>query len=195
MVFLWYIARSWGQAVAFLVRSLHFLDRHSGLISAFGLILAAVGLLLTTWYLRLYRREIKNQGLEQERLAWERILKLLHQVAKYAAMANLSSVTHSPYAKANGGYLPPEIAAKYSVAAENLLSYWHQLKVEMDIMPDSDLIDTLQAFVSKYDPSTDSRASEAFAKDLYPLTHQVSNRAQKSFQIKKPPKSGQRSAK
>src|ERR1019366_2362412 len=130
MVFLWYIARSWGQAVAFLVRSLHFLDRHSGLISAFGLILAAVGLLLTTWYLRLYRREIKNQGLEQERLAWERILKLLHQVAKYAAMANLSSVTHSPIAKANG-FLPPDIAAKYEFASMNLLSYWHQLRVEM----------------------------------------------------------------
>jgi hypothetical protein len=195
MVLLRYIAGSWGQAVAFLARSLHFLDRHSGLISAVGLILAAVGLLLTIRYLRLYSREIKNQGLEQERLAWERILKLLHQVAKYAAMANLSSVNHSPYAKANGGYLPPEIAAKYGVASENLLSYWHQLKVEMDIMPDSDLINTLQTFVSKYDPSTDSRASEAFAKDLHPLTHKVSSRAQKSFQNKKPTKSGQQAAK
>lgn len=195
MVLLWCIARSWGQAVAFLIRSLQFLDRHSGLISAVGLILAAVGLLLTIWYLRLYRREIKNEGLEQERLAWERILKLLHQVAKYAAMANLSSVTHSPYAKANGGYLLPEIAAKYSAASENLLSYWHQLRVEMEIMPGSDLIDTLQAFVSKYDQSADSRASEAFAKDLYPLTHQVSNRAQKSFQKKKPPNSDQLAAK
>lgn len=180
--------------MAWLVRSLHFLDRHSGLISSVGLVLAAIGLLLTLIYLQLYRDEIKSQGVEQERLAWERVLKLLHQVAKYAALANLSSVNHSPIAKAQG-FLPPEIAAKYEFASENLLSYWHQLKVEMDIMPDSDLIDTLQEFVSKYDLSADSRASEQFAKDIYPITHKVSNRAQKSFQNKASAKSDQQPAK
>jgi hypothetical protein len=156
------------------------LDWHSGLISAVGLVMAAIGLLLTLRYLKLYEKEIKKQGVEQERLAWERILKLLHQVAKYAALANLSSANHSPIAKAHG-FLPPDLAAKYEFASETLLSYWHQLKVELDIMPDSTLIDKIQEFVAKYDLSADSRASEQFANDLYPVTRQVSEHAQKSF--------------
>jgi hypothetical protein len=160
--------------------SLYFLDRHSGLISAVGLVLAGVGLLLTLKYLLLYQAEVENQRVEQERMAWERILKLLHQVAKYAALAHISSVNHSPIAKAQG-FLPPDLAAKYDLASETLLSYWHQLKVELDIMPDSALIDTIQQLIAKYDLSADSRASEQFADDLYPVTQLVSERARKSF--------------
>jgi hypothetical protein len=166
--------------MTFLVRSLHFLDRHSGLISAVGLVLAAAGLLLTVYYLQLYRREIKNQGVEQERLAWERILKLLHQVAKYGVMANLSSVNHSPHVKTHG-FLPPDLAAEYRSAAENLLSYWLQLKVELDIMPDSPLIDNVQGFIAKYDQSADSRATVQFVPDLTPIIHEVAKKAEKSF--------------
>jgi hypothetical protein len=51
-----------GQAYAYLSRALYFLDRHSGLISAVGLVLAAIGLLLTLRYLILYETELKNQG-------------------------------------------------------------------------------------------------------------------------------------
>jgi hypothetical protein len=172
-----------------LICVLRFLDQHSGLISAVGLLIAATGLILTLIYLQLYRRELGNQGVEQERLAWERILKLLHQVAKYAADANLSSVTHSKYAKGTG-YLPPDLAARYGPASENLLSYWHQLKVEMDIMPDSDLIGALQEFVPKYE-SADSRASDQFMMDLTPIVHKVANRARKSFQDNASPESNQ----
>ncbi|MGA7795594.1 MAG: hypothetical protein WCA19_21380 [Candidatus Acidiferrales bacterium] len=172
-------------------RLLCFLDRHSGLISAVGLVLAGIGLLLTLRYLEIYKGEIKQQGVEQERLAWERILKLLHQVAKWAALANLSSVKHSSLAKAQG-FLPPEIAAKYAPATENLLSYWHQLKVELDIMPDSSLIEKIKEFVAKYDLSADSRASEEFADDLQPITHQVIKRAEKSFRNRDSVKAGQK---
>jgi len=73
------------------------LDRYSGLISAIGLILAATGLLLTLYYLRLYQSQLRSDKNEQKRLAWERILKLLHQIAIWSAAANLSSATHSPF--------------------------------------------------------------------------------------------------
>jgi hypothetical protein len=178
------------QFIALLVRKrnrdvrpicvLDFLDKHSGLISAVGLLLAGVGILLTLRYLKLYERELKNQQGEQERSAWERVLKLLHQVAKWAAMANLSSINHSLLAK-KIGFLPPDLAAKYGPATETLLSYWHQLKVELDIMPDSVLIQEIQAFIAKYDASTDARASELFISDLTPITRKVSERAQKVF--------------
>ena len=142
--------------------------------------MAAVGLLLTLKYLRLYEREIKLQRVEQKRLAWERILKLMHQVAKFAALANISSVNHSRLARPQG-FLPPQIAAKYDSASENLLSYWLQLKGELDIMPGDGAIDEIQAFIAKYDASADSRASEAFGNELQPITHRVRDRAEKSF--------------
>jgi hypothetical protein len=165
--------------MCFLQRVLVFLDRHSGLISAVGLVLAGLGLLLTLRYLRLYQGELERQGVEQERLAWERILKLLHQVAIYAAEANLSSVTHSRLAR-QLGFLPPEVAAKYGPASETLLNYWHQLRVELDLMPNSDLIDRIQRFIGGYE-AADDRASEQFANDLYPITHAVAERAQRVF--------------
>jgi hypothetical protein len=163
----------------FLQRGLIFLDRHSGLISAVGLVLAGIGVLLTLKYLLLYREEVRKQRVEQERLAWERILKLLHQIAKYSALANLSSVNHSPLAVQ--GVLPPEIAVKYEFATETLFSYWHQLRVELDLMPDSTLIERIQGFVLKYDSSADARASVQFGNDLSPITQEVIPRAQKSF--------------
>ena len=94
-------------------------------------------------------------------------------------------------AKANG-FLPHEIAAKYEFASENLLSCWHQLKVEMDIMLHSNLIDTLQQFMFKYDLSSDSRASEEFwLCDIFAVTRQVSDRAQKNpFKTRWVPKTG-----
>jgi hypothetical protein len=171
------------RTMSYFLRALNFLDKHSGLISAVGLILAGIGLLLTLRYLRLYQTELKNHAVEQERLTWERVLKLLHQIAKFAALANLSSTNHSPIFK-QYGFLPPEVAERYGPASESLLSYWHQLKVELDIMPDSALINTLQEFVEKYDSSADLRASEQFAGDIQPITRQVSGRAQKSFQNK-----------
>jgi hypothetical protein len=165
--------------MAYLYRFLCFLDNHSGLISAVGLVLASIGLILTVRYLQLYKGEIKQQGVEQERLAWERILKLLHQVAKYGAMANLSSIVHSPILKKTG-ILPPEFAEDYGPASENLLNYWHQLKVELDIMPDSTLIDKIQDFMPNYE-SADSRASGQFVPDLAPIIHEVAKKAEKSF--------------
>jgi uncharacterized protein YigA (DUF484 family) len=154
----------------YLIRVIDFFDRHSGLISAVGLVLAAIGLLLTYGQLRLYRDEIRNERVEKERLAWERMLKLLHEVARYAAEAQISSATHSPLALPNFD--------DYQAATETLFSYWHQLQVEMNIMPASDLTDTLRAFVSKYQ-SADSRASEQFIKDLTPIVFKVANLAQK----------------
>lgn len=165
--------------MVYMSRFLFFLDNHSGLISAVGLVLAGTGLILTVRYLQLYREEIKQQGIEQERQAWERVLKLLHQVANYGAKANLSSTNHSPYLKMQG-ILPPDIAAKYSSASENLLSYWHQLKVELDIMPDSILIDKIQEVMARYE-SADSRASAQFIPDLTPAIHEVAKKAEKSF--------------
>jgi hypothetical protein len=163
-----------------------FLDRHSGLISAVGLVLAAIGLLFTTFgllltlrYLRLYRGEIRNQAKEQERLAWERILKILHQIAKWSAMANQSSVQHSRFAV--NGVLPQDLADRYGPASETLLGYWLQLKTELGIMPDCRLIEEIQSFVDEFDTSTDARASEAFATALYPISRSVSVRAQRSF--------------
>lgn len=164
----------------FLCRALDFLQRNSGLISAVGLVLAAIGVLLTLLYLRLYSSELARQRIEQERLAWERVLRALHQVAKFAAMAQLSSATHSPFLK-KLGFVPVEIAEGYKSAQENLLNYWHQLKLELDIMPDSPLSDTIQAFIEKYDASADSRATEEFAVDIQPITRQVSQKAQKTF--------------
>ncbi len=113
----------------------------------------------------------------------------MHQVAKYAALANLSSVNHSPIARAQA-FLPPELAAKYEFASENLLSYWLQLKVELEIMPDSTLIDKIQEFIANYDLSADSRASEQFANDLYPITRQVGKQAEKSFRNRVSGKAG-----
>jgi hypothetical protein len=130
-------------------------------------------------YLQLYKGEIKQQGVEQERQAWERVLKLLHQVAKYSAMANLSSANHSPYVK-KLGFVPPDIAWKHESASENLLSYWHQLKAELDIMPGSTLIDKILDFMAGYE-SADSRASGQFVPDLTPIVHEVAKKAEKSF--------------
>jgi len=171
-------------SMPFLFRLLNFLEKHSGLISAVGLVLAAIGVLLTLVYLRLYSSELADQRVEQERLAWERILRAMHQVAKFAAMAQLSSATHSPFLK-KLGFVPLEIAEKYGSAQENLLNYWHQLKLELDIMPDSHLADTIQSFVAKYDSSADARATDAFSADIQPITRQVSLRAQKAFRTRK----------
>ena len=168
-----------GKRMSSLQRVLLFLDEHSGLISAVGLVLAAIGLLLTLRYLIVYQGEVKKQRLEQERQAWERILKPLHQVAVYAAEANLSSVTHSRMAE-RLGFLPPEVAARYGGASETLLLYWHQLRVELELMPSSGLVDKIQQFILGYD-AADDRASEQFANDLHPITHEVVERAQKSF--------------
>lgn len=160
-------------------RLFQFLDGHSGLISAVGLVLAAIGVLLTLKYIRLYRTEIERDRVEQERLAWERILRLLNQIAFQGAIVNLSSVRHSPLAKATG-FLPPDVAARYGTASEALLGYWHQLKVEVSIMPESTLVDKIQAFTDKYE-SADSKASNAFLADLPAITHEVTSRAQKHF--------------
>jgi hypothetical protein len=172
---------SWngGKRMSSLQRVLLFLDEHSGLISAVGLVLAGIGLLLTLQYLKMYQGEVKKQRVEQERLAWERILKLLHQVAVYAAEANLSSVTHSRLTK-KLGFLPPEVAARYGQASETLLIYWHQLRVELELMPSTDLVERIQQFILRYD-AADDRASEQFANDLYPITHEAVERAQRSF--------------
>lgn len=94
-------------------------------------------------------------------------------------------MNHSPLVKRDG-FLPQEVAAKYEYAQETLLSYWHQLKLELAIMPESPLIDTIQGFIAKYDASADSRASEAFAGDIQPITQQVSLKAQKKFQEQNP---------
>ena len=153
-------------------RSLQFLDRHSGLISAIGLVLAAIGILLTLRYIRLYTAEIASHRSEQERLAWERMLRLLNQVAFQGAIVNLSSKVT--------GFLPPDVAARYGPASEALLSYWHQLRVEVNIMPESKLTEKIEAFIAKYE-SSDSRASDGFLKSLYPIAHEVTDRAQKSF--------------
>lgn len=157
---------------------LNFLDRHSGALSTVGLIMAALGLLLTLRYLSIYQREIRERQVEQKRLEWERILKLLHQIAKYAAMANVASATHSPLLQAQG-FLPPQIAEGYKPAVESLFAYWHQLRVELDIMPMSELIQELQEFILLYDASTDAKASEQFAHDLFPITAKVKARARK----------------
>ena len=148
------------------------LDRHSGLISAIGLILAGTGLLLTLYYLQLYQSQIRSDKNEQQRLAWERILKLLHQIAIWSAAANLSSATRSPLIQQQG-FVPPEIAARYGPASETLFGYWLQLKVELDIMPPSDIIDNIRTFIQQYDLNTDLRASAQFGTDLLPLTAAV----------------------
>ncbi len=148
------------------------LDRHSGLISAVGLLLAAIGLILTLIYLSLYSRQLKAESDERRRLSWERILKLLHEVAKWSAAANLSSVNHSPLIQQLGA-LPPQIAANYSIASETLLSYWLQLKLELDLMPPSEIIDNIRTFIQQYDASADQRASAQFGDDLRPLTDAV----------------------
>ena len=166
--------------MGYLSRLLWSLDRHSGSIAAVGLVVAGIGLLLTLRYLKLYEKELENQMVEQERLAWERILKLLNQVAKYCALAQVSSVFHSPIAKAQG-FLPPELAAQYEPAQRSLLDYWHQLKVELDIMPQSELRDMIWSLIWKYDGSSDSRASEEFANELPPVVRKASERAQKLF--------------
>jgi len=88
----------------------------------------------------MYARDLSEQRIEAERLAWERILKLLHQVIEYATAARMSSVNHSPLAKASG-FLPPDVAAKYESVAYSLLSYWHQLRVEVSLMPPSSLVE------------------------------------------------------
>lgn len=165
--------------MSYVIRSLVFLDKHSGLISAVGLILAAVGLFLAARQLSLYRHELKQRTVESERLAWERILKLLHQVAQFAAAAHLSSVTHSPLAR-NTGYLPPDIEAGYGPAQQSLLSHWQQLMVELSLMPDGTLVETIGQFIAKYQ-SADSRASKKFLDDLPTITHRVNGRAQKNF--------------
>jgi hypothetical protein len=154
------------------------LDRHSGLISAIGLILAATGLLLTLHYLRLYQSQLRSDKSEQQRLAWERILKLLHQIAVWSTKANLSSATHSPLIQQHG-FLPPEIAASYGPASDTLFGYWLQLKVELDLMPPSQIIDNIRTFIEKYDSSTDLRASTQFGTDLLPLTAAVRPLAQR----------------
>lgn len=162
------------------LRALVFLDKQSGLISAVALVFAALGLFLSARQLSLYRKELKDRAAESERLAWERILKLLHQVAQFAAAANLSSVTQSPIAKKTG-YLPPDVASEYGPAQQNLLSYWHQLRVEMSLMPDGPLTESIEKFINKYNQSADSRASQEFLSDLPPITHRVTERAQRSF--------------
>jgi hypothetical protein len=155
------------------------IEKHSGLISAIGLLLAAIGLLLTLYYLKLYQSQLKSDKSERQRLEWERILKLLHQIAIWSAAANLSSVKHSPLMKQQG-FVPPEISAKYGPASETLFGYWLQLKVELDIMPPSEIIDRIRTFIQKYDLSTDLRASVQFGDDLRPLTDAVRPLAQRS---------------
>ena len=147
-------------------------DRHSGLISAIGLLLATIGLILTPIYLILYSRQLKSESDERGRLSWERILKLLHEVAKWSAAANISSVNHSPLIQQLGA-LPPQIAAKYGTASETLLSYWLQLKLELDLMPPAEIIDNIRTFIQQYDASADQRASAQFGNDLLPLTEAV----------------------
>jgi hypothetical protein len=154
------------------------LEQYSGLISAIGLILAAIGLLLTLYYLQLYQSQLRSDRNEQQRLAWERILKLLHQIAIWSAAANLSSVTHSPLIQQQG-FVPPEIAARYGPASETLFAYWLQLKVELSIMPPFTIIDNIRAFIQQYDLSTDLRASAQFGADLLPLTTAVRPLAQR----------------
>jgi len=162
-----------------LLRLVRVLDKHSGLISSVGLVLAAMGVLLTLYYLRLYSSEIRRHEQEQERLAWERILKLVHRVIEYAAQANLSSVAYSPLGKV--GFLQPDIAAKYGPAQESLLSYWHELRVELSMMPDSPFTDEVQQFIAKYDGSADARASVEFQVDIIPIAYKISQKARKSF--------------
>ncbi len=164
--------------MSFVREILSFLDRHSGLISAIGLVLAGVGLLLTLKYLKLYQQQIRDQAVEGERLTWERILKILHQIAKWAAMANQSSVRHSRFAV--NGILPEDLANRYGPASETLLNYWLQLKTELMIMPSSPLVEEIQNFVGDFDTSADARASERFAEALYPITRSVGQRAQRS---------------
>jgi hypothetical protein len=154
------------------------LDRHSGLISAVGLLLAAIGLILTLIYLILYSSQLKSESDERRRLSWERILKLLHEVAKWSAAANLSSVNHSPLIQ-QLGVLPPQIAANYGTASETLLSYWLQLKLELDLMPPSEIIENVRTFIQQYDASADQRASGQFGEDLLPLTEAVRPLAQR----------------
>lgn len=160
--------------------ALSFFDRHSGFISAVGLILAAIGLLLTVRQLSLYRQELRDRATEEERFAWERILKMLHQVAQFAGKAHVSSAVHSPWNK-QLGYVPPEIEAMYGPAQDSLLSYWHQLRVELSLMPDGPLVRTIESFMDKYNDSADGRASKAFLDDLPAITHAVTEHAQKSF--------------
>jgi hypothetical protein len=161
-------------------RLISFLDRHSGAISAVGLVLAAGGVLLNFVYTRMYAGELSGGRVEVERLAWERILKLLNQVIEYATAARMSSVNHSPLVKVLG-FLPADLAAKYESAAYSLLSYWHQLRVEVSLMPHSSLVGEIESFMSKYSASADARASEQFGKDITPIVLKVNERARKSF--------------
>lgn len=172
-----------GEFVDFILRLFAFLDRHAAigsLVAAIGLVLAGVGLLFTKQQLSLYREELRDQAKQRERLAWERILKLLHQVVLFAAQANQSSAVHSPIAKQNG-VLPPDLAAKYEPAQVNLLAYWHQLRVELSLMPDGPVVQKVDDFMRKYDSSADARASKQFLDALPTITHLVSEHAQKSF--------------
>jgi len=161
-------------------RLLDFLDRHSGLISAVGLVLAAIGLLLTLRYLRVYEREIKSQRSEQKRQDWERILRLLNEISSHYARAHLASEQHSPLVR-RLGCVPPDIAADYEDASTSLLSYFRQLRLELLIMPNSPLMDLILRFVDRYHSNAEARASEQFGKDLRPITEWVSKEARKSF--------------
>lgn len=154
------------------------LDRHSGSISAVGLVLAAVGLILTLIYLIIYTRQLSAERDERRRLAWERILKLLHEIATWSAAANLSSANHSPLIQ-QLGFLPPAVGAGYARASETLLGYWLQLKLELDLMPPADVIGQIRAFIAQYDLSADDRASAQFGDQLQPLTALVRPFAQR----------------
>jgi hypothetical protein len=101
----------------------------------------------------------------------ERVLKLLHQIAIWSA-------NHSPLIQQQG-FLPNQIAAKYGPASETLFGYWLQLKVELDIMPPSAIIDNIRTFTEQYDLSADLLASAQFGADLLPVTAAVRPLAQR----------------
>lgn len=169
---------------SYLAWALSFLDRHSGMIAAVGLIVAAIGLLLTARQLSLYRQELRNRATEEERLAWERILKILNQVAHFASAAHVSSARHSPWI-AKVGYVPPEVVGAYGPAQASLLSYWQQLRIDVSLMPDEPLVRKIEAFLEQYGHDADARASKEFIDNLAPISQAVIKRAQRNFHTTK----------